>query len=115
MIFTSGILSVASSDDDKKAVPSRINHPVAVYQDEHEFNIYAIDPATGKGFNALRISDDLSANMNGTLLGEAENPFTGALIRVDLLSTGNFQVTTLDANNAPYVIQWDESGRLLKP
>jgi len=92
--------------------------PVAIYPDP--LQVYAIDPATGQGLLALTISADQVAEVGvpvdaNATLGEATNPFTGQPILISRLTTGEFQMNTVDGAGNPYIVIWDTDGNIYYP
>ena len=91
--------------------------PVAIYQRDGGIEVYAIDPATGEGMFALRVTADEIAALgvptgaNG-MLAVVTHPFTGAEIQVWRLTTGEYQLNTANFDGSPYVVVWDEAGEL---
>lgn len=92
--------------------------PVAIYPDP--LQVYAIDPATGQGLLVLGISADQIAAVGvptdaNVTLGEATNPYTGQPVLVSRLTTGEFQLNTVDGAGNPYVVIWDADGNIYYP
>lgn len=85
--------------------------PIAIYTGSIE--IYSIDPATSRGHLTLRLTDDEIAAAGvpavNTLLAAAPNPFTGRMVSVYVLTTGEIQVNTFYADGKPYTVAWPAS------
>ena len=103
---------------DAPAVIPLIKQPVTISQNQNGYNIYAIDSVTGKALKALHIElDDVNAlgvPAEMTLLGQSANPFTGEMINVYRLSSGEFQLDTADSNNQIFSVKWNENGTLTR-
>ena len=89
--------------------------PIAIYNVNDGFAVYAIDPATSAGTFALGVSaTQIEAARQDTethqLLAQGSNPATGQPIRLYLLDTGEYQITTAYADDKPYIFVWDDSG-----
>jgi hypothetical protein len=84
--------------------------PVAIYQSSTGIKIYAVDPATGKSVLVLTVLqtkiNTTDATAQNVLLDEAPNPFSGQMISLYMLTTGEFSLVTADADGKPYVGVW---------
>jgi len=83
--------------------------PIAIY--EGSIDVYGINPDTGVGSLAIRISDSdiekvgISDDTN-LQIAEGVNRYTGQPITVYRLTTGEIQVNTAYADGKPYVVAW---------
>lgn len=96
--------------------PQRIERPIAVTQNQRGYNIYAMEPISGKLITALNIDTATVATVGvpaeTTLLASSVNPLTGAAINVYRLNSGEFRVDTLDIHDKMYSVIWDEQGNM---
>lgn len=93
--------------------------PVAIYKNNGTFNIYAVNPDTGEGTLALRITyrqylaavvaAEESAVENYQVESIA-NPYTGQAIAIYLLEDGALQLNTAYADGKPYTVRWTQDG-----
>ncbi len=92
--------------------------PVTIYL--NPLRIYVIDQTTGHGSFLLEIGDEAIAaagvpTSGPVLLAQGVHYATGQPVAVYRLSTGEFQLNTLDAQGNPYVVVWAAGGGLYHP
>lgn len=85
--------------------------PVAVYPGSDEaFYIYVIDPTNGNGFRLLELDqdrvDEVGIPAQNTLLASDRDPYTGFMVYIYRLSSGEFQINAQYPDGKEYTIIW---------
>lgn len=82
----------------------------AVYPETKSIDVYAIDPATGNGFlvGQINLSEykDVPPPAENQLILSATNPYNGNPVNLYRLTTGEWQINTVNPDGTPYVYIW---------
>ena len=118
LVCTHLLVSTLLAAQDAPPLRSILNQPVTISQNQYGFNLYAVDGASGKPLKVLHIDMDVieSSDVPATtyLLADSPNPFTGEMISVYRLSTGEFQLETRDSNDQLFSVRWNEHGTITR-
>jgi CRP-like cAMP-binding protein len=81
----------------------------AVYDTGDYIDVYAINPSNSEGVRVIHYPKGdvpTSKPAENQTLAEVENPFTGATIGLYLLSSGELQINTQEADGKDYIFRW---------
>ncbi len=95
--------------------PARdIAPPVAIYLNGNTLTVWAINPKTAKGVSVLSVSrGSTNPPAQNEIIAVGSNPFTGYVIQIWRLSTGEYQLHTSEGtgrNTKAYIIGWNRNG-----
>ncbi len=82
--------------------------PVAIYQNTAlgTIDVYAINPTTGRGTLVIRLTPIAGPTDVNQTFEPVSNPFTGKIIQLFQLTSGEFQLMTEYADAKPYIVVW---------